>query len=246
VNEYDRIADFYDCEHAHFDEDIQFFLRALPPGPVLEVGSGTGRVAGNLARSGCQVHGIEPSGAMLERARQQFKNSANLTFSLGSLSDLPEDGTYASVILSLNTLWHLTDMQDQVAALTNLKRVMAPGALLLVDLTNPLSMADRGADGQVRERFRGRCGDGLLVVQSAAWDDMGSQLLELELTYDCITGSGAVTRTPASLLLRYLYRSELELMLQLAGFRLREVFGSYLMEPFTADSENILAVAALP
>lgn len=243
MNEYDAIAAFYDCEHAHFEDDIQFYLHALPPGTVLEVGSGTGRVAGKLAAAGYQVHGIEPSESMLVWARERFNDTPNPTFALGSLSDLPGGRRFASAILSLNTLWHITDARSQVAALRNLRRTMAPGAMLLLDVTNPLSMADRGANGQVRERFRGPCGDALLVIQSAAWDDQASQLLHLDLTYDCVSSSGAVTRTPSSLLLRYLYRSEVELMLELAGFQLREIFGSYEMGAFTADSDNILAVA---
>lgn len=244
VDPYRRIAEFYDCEHADFQDDIQFYLRALPEGPVLDVGTGTGRVASSLADAGYTVHGIDPSPSMLERAHERAGESGNPHFASGSLSDLPVDSHFSSVVLSLNTLWHVTEQWDQIAALRNVGRVLEPRGLVFIDLTNPLAMADRGANGQIRERFRGPCSDSLLIVQSAAWDDQSTQLLHLELTYDCVSSSGSVQRTPASLVLRYLYRSEIELMLRLAGLRLHEVFGSYDMDPFDGAGENMLVVAS--
>jgi SAM-dependent methyltransferase len=244
VDPYQRIAAFYDCEHADFGDDIQFYLNSLPPGPVLEAGAGTGRVAGPLAGAGFQVHGIDPSPAMLQRARQRYGRLRNVSFGSGSLLDLPHDRRFASAVLTLNTLWHLTDQREQVAALVGLRRVLEPDGLLLTDLTNPLAMADRGAGGQVRERFRGPCSDSLLIIQSAAWDDQAAQLLHLELIYDCVSPTGSVARTPATLVLRYLYLAEFALMLQLAGFQMRDVFGSYDLLPFEVDSDNILVVAA--
>jgi SAM-dependent methyltransferase len=243
MDPYERIAEFYDCEHGDFEDDIHFYQQAVPEGEVLEVGVGTGRVAAALAARGRRVHGLDPSESMLRRAREQHVSRGSLRLERGSLPDLPDKHLYDAVILSLNTLWHVTDMAAQVQSLRAAGLALQPGGLLLVDLTNPLAMADRGAQGEVRERFRGPCGTSLLIAQSAAWDDQAEQTLRLELSYDCLAADGSVTRTAASLLLRYLYRSELELMLQLAGLEVRQVFGSYDMDPFDATSTNILTVA---
>jgi SAM-dependent methyltransferase len=244
MDSYERIAPFYDCEHQAFTEDIDFFVNALPEGPVLEIGSGTGRVAAALAAAGYRVTGIDPSSSMLERARQSYSGRPNLTFVQGSLPGLTFPSGFRSAILSLNTLWHLGEQRLQVKALRDARESLDSEGLLFVDLTNPLSMADRGADGTVRQRFRGPCENSLLTVSSAAWDDEAAQILRLELTYDRLEPAGAVARTTASLTLRYIYRAELELMLELAGFRVRDVFGSYEMDPYTQQSENILAVAS--
>ncbi|HSE45704.1 MAG TPA: class I SAM-dependent methyltransferase, partial [Gemmatimonadales bacterium] len=49
--------------------------------PVLEVGTGTGRIALALAREGHEATGIDPSAAMLAVARQKAENDAlDVTF----------------------------------------------------------------------------------------------------------------------------------------------------------------------
>lgn len=246
MDPYERIAALYDCEHADFDDDIRFYLHALQPGPVLEIGTGTGRVARAIAEAGHRVRALDPSEAMLRRARAGAGGRTNLVLAFGALPNLEVDEEFSNVIVSLNTLWHLADAGEQLQALRAIYRALPVGGLLLLDLTNPLSLADRGADGQVRERYRGPCGGSTLIVQSAAWDDEAGQILSLHLTFDCVSDDGTINRTPAALRLRYLYRSELELMLAASGLHLRAVFGSYDMEPYEASSPNLLVVASRP
>jgi SAM-dependent methyltransferase len=246
VDPYQRVAAFYDCEHADFDDDIGFYLHALQPGTVLEIGTGTGRIARAVAGGGYQVRAIDPSEAMLSRARAGGSPQTNLVFAPGGLPQLELDEEFDNIILSLNTLWHVDTATGQLQALRAVQRALVPGGLLFLDLTNPLSMADRGADGQIRERFRGSCEAMTLVVQSAAWDDEAHQMLSLHLTFDRLSGDGGIERTLTELSLRYLYRSELELMLAAAGLHLRAVFGSYDMEPYQTGSTNLLVVATRP
>src|SRR6185503_3927710 len=69
---WDEYAPFYDWENARTlgRRDVGFWRRfaAKAGGPVLELGSGTGRVTVPLARAGANVVGIDRSAAMLERA----------------------------------------------------------------------------------------------------------------------------------------------------------------------------------
>ena len=62
---YAALARFYDLDHADFDADLDFWrnLAKIVDGPVLEIGSGTGRVLFPLARSGVEVVEVEPGGA---------------------------------------------------------------------------------------------------------------------------------------------------------------------------------------
>jgi SAM-dependent methyltransferase len=245
MDPYERIANLYDCEHADFNDDIRFYLHAIRPGSVLEIGTGTGRIARALGEAEYQVLALDPSDAMLARARALAGPTSRITFRRGALPALDLRGQFDNVILSLNTLWHLPDQTAQLAAMRAVRDALAPGGLAFLDLTNPLSMADRGADGQVRERYRGRCGGTTLLVQSAAWDNEADQILELHLTFDCLSDDGAVERTLTELTLRYLYRSELVLMAAAADLQIRAVFGSYDLSPYAADSSNLIVVAGL-
>ena len=42
---------------------------------------------------------------------------------------------------------------------------------------------------------------------------------------------------------RYIQRAELELMLELAGFKSWEIYGSYDLDPFTDHSDRLLVAA---
>ena len=51
------------------EETVAFLSELAGPGPVLELGIGTGRVALPLAQRGYEVRGIDTSGAMVEQLR---------------------------------------------------------------------------------------------------------------------------------------------------------------------------------
>jgi SAM-dependent methyltransferase len=245
MDPYGPIAEYYDLEHAELLEDIQLYLNLVVAGPVLEMGAGTGRIAEALARAGHEVWAVDRSDAMLERAKKRADDVPKLHLvqaNSGELSPADLPLSFRVAILSLNFLWHLPGWEDQVAALREVHRHVVRSALVVVDLTNPLSMSDRGADGEVRRRFEAPYKTGTLVGSSAAWDDAAEQRLRLHLTYDEIDGDGLVHRSSTNLSLKYIYRAELELMLQTAGFQLEILYGSYDLEPYGAGSPNLIAV----
>src|SRR3954470_11060663 len=69
---WDTYAPFYDWENARTlgRRDVPFWRRVAlgAPGPVLELGCGTGRISLPLARAGVHLVGIDRSEAMLARA----------------------------------------------------------------------------------------------------------------------------------------------------------------------------------
>jgi SAM-dependent methyltransferase len=243
MDQYEAIAAFYDAEHAGFHDDIDFYLQVLPIGSVLEVGVGTGRVAQPLARAGFEVWGVDPSAAMLDQARLKLEGIANVQLVHGPIETLNVDQRFDSAIMPLNTIWHFLSQDAQIAALRAVRRHLAPNGLLVLDLSNPLTMADRGANGSVRERFSAVVDEGSVTGYSAAWDDEAEQRLTLSLVYDRITSESHVLRSRAQLELRYILRPELELLLRVSGFQLRQCYGSYDLEPFSATAPSLIAVA---
>lgn len=243
MDPYRAIAALYDCEHDAFYDDIDFYLEQVSDGPILEVGCGTGRVALALLRSGLEVWGVDPSAAMLDRARIRLAEFAKIHLVCGTVSHLPPGTLFKAAIVPLNTLWHLPDNTAQVTLLQEVCSRLCPAGLLLVDLSNPLALVEHGAQGECRERFNGPCADRYLRILSAAWDNEADQRLSLSLTYDMTDASGSVSRTHANFTFRYLYRYELELVLDKAGFWPEAIFGSYDGQPYRTDSTNIIAVA---
>ncbi|MFN3337910.1 MAG: hypothetical protein ACK42I_10490, partial [Thermomicrobium sp.] len=55
--------------------------------------------------------------------------------------------------------------------------------------------------------------------------------------------TGQVTRQLARYTLRYVHRFELELLLELTGFTIEAIYGSYELEPLSDESPQMLVVA---
>jgi SAM-dependent methyltransferase len=247
MNEYDEIASYYDCEHSAFHDDIDLYLNLIHEGPVLEIGSGTGRIMERLANAGLEVWGIEPSGGMLAKARERLRGRENAHLVQSTAADVALSHKSAAALLPVNTLWHATEPEGQLEMLWSAHRHLRPGGMIVIDLANPHSMADRGASGELRQAFQGACQGSTLTRTTAAWDDPGEQILELSLTYEVNARDGSVSRTVARLRLRYLYRPEAELLLRQAGFGLRQTYGSYDLDRYTTDSPRIILIGeALP
>ena len=75
-DEYRSSADFYDyipVYEGRNDIDYYVDLAEKIGGPVLELGCGTGRVLVPVARTGCEITGLDPSPAMLDICRKRLK-----------------------------------------------------------------------------------------------------------------------------------------------------------------------------
>jgi len=107
-----------------------FRREVVPParGRVLEVGVGSGL---NLPLYGHAVDallGLDPSSRLLSMARRRVRpGGAPLRLLQASATDLPlADGSVDTVILT----WTLCSIPDPVAALREMRRVLAPGGAL--------------------------------------------------------------------------------------------------------------------
>lgn len=243
MDSYETIAEYYDYEHGGFHEDIDFYRSLIDDGPVLEVGAGTGRIVESLAQAGIEIWGVEPSAAMLAKAKERLEATPLVRLVHSSVLDIDLGKQFSAVIMSLNTLWHLPDLASQLGAVEVAARHLLPGGLFIVDVSNPLTLADRGGCGEVRQRFRVATDEGWLTGFSAAWDDEVQQVLRIQLTYDQTTGAGLSRHAYAQLVLRYTYRFELELLLRSAGLDVRHEYGSYDLEPYTSSSPNLIVLA---
>ncbi|HLJ69351.1 MAG TPA: class I SAM-dependent methyltransferase [Chloroflexota bacterium] len=243
MDPYAGIVDEYEWEHEAFQEDVELYCNLLASGPVLEIGSGTGRITQALAAAGFEVWGVDPSAAMIGRARMRLEGLPQAHLVEASVLDLAIDRQFAAAIFPLNTLWHLTEYETQLRALQTVRRLLQERAVLLVDVSNPLTLADRGANGEVRRRFRRQASGTVLTGFSSAFDDEARQVLTLHVWYDRLASNGALQRSETVLDLRYLYRFELEGLLRLAGFETEHAYGSYDLEPYSGDSSNIIVMA---
>jgi len=96
-----------------------------PPGPVLDVGAGTGALVDALARTGRDATGLE-RGADSDRA--DFRDE--------SLDEVAGDGTWAAIVL-----WHaLEHLPEPGDAIHQAARLLRPGGVIAIAVPNSSSL----------------------------------------------------------------------------------------------------------
>src|SRR6266487_916190 len=202
-------------------------------GRALELGSGTGRIALPLALRGVPVHGIDLSKAMVARLRAK-PGGEDIGVTIGDFSTITVDGSFSLVYLVFNTINNLTSQAAQVACFRNAATHLEPGGCFVIEVDVP--QLQRLPPGETIHAFH---------VSETRWGfdeyDVATQAMtshQLEFV------DGRVERV--SVPFRYAWPSELDLMAQLAGMRLRERWGGGKREPFTSDSRKHVSVWEKP
>jgi len=233
-------------------DDIGFYrlLAAQLGDPVLEIACGTGRIAIPLARRGHRVTGIDVAPAMLDGLRRRLAAEPVDVASRIAVDrqdvqtlDLPVRD-YTLAIWAFNGLMLVPDFDAQVEALARVRDHLAPGGRLALDVFNPLMMP-LGAQVLPEASFariNRHTGNPYTKFALAAPMDAG-QVQYIHGWYDEILPGGAVKRTPFAFHWRMIFRYELEMMMEKAGFRVERLDGGFQGEPFQTTSPKMVVVA---
>jgi ubiquinone/menaquinone biosynthesis C-methylase UbiE len=242
---YEKLARFYDLEHADLTADVVFYLyfARQAGGPVLEVGCGTGRLLLPLVEAGVDVTGLDCSPAMLTVAHSKLGERASLIE--GDMRTLALPGRYALIIISINTFLHLQTTVDQFAALTNLARHLAPDGKLIIDLPAGDELARQDPDGRLtlEQSFLDPQTGHQIIKFVASRIDWFTQRQEVTYVYDEVSEDETVHRTVVPMTLRHVFRYELELLLEKAGYSLTALYSDYDLSLYGDGGPRMIAVA---
>ena len=231
----DRIADVYDAHVADLGLDTEGAVETLASlagdGPVLELAIGTGRLALPLTERGLEVHGIDASEAMVAKLREK-PGGDTITVTMGDFADVAVDVDYSLIFVVFNTFFGLPSQEHQVRCFANAATHLTEGGLFLLEVFLPdLGRFDRGQRTQVTRV------DPDQVFLDASRHDPVTQVIESD--HVVITEAGTKLY-PVNL--RYAFPGELDLMARLAGLELKDRWGDWNREPFTASSPRHVSV----
>jgi SAM-dependent methyltransferase len=245
LTEYDPLADLYDLEYVH-DYDVPFWLdlAGRENGPVVEWGAGTGRIAVPLAAAGHDVTAVEPSKAMVERG---WKKEGDVRWVVGDMRTTTLDRRYGLAVCGFNSFLCLLTPEDALAFLRNAREHLEPGGLLSLEVSafSAEELAEESGGPSLRHDLSRDLPDGGRLDRfSLSRYDATTRLMEMRLFYELYDASGAHRSSrPHDLAIRITDRDELLPMLRLAGFDVEAVYGGFDAQPFTPESDHLIALA---
>lgn len=229
------IAARYDESEAEmFDVDVvepvvQVLVELAGEGRALELGIGTGRIALPLARRGVPVHGIELSNAMAARLRSK-PGGEDIAVTIGDFASTTVGGSFSVAYLVFNTIMNLTTQEAQVACFRNVASHLTPGGCFVIETSVP--DLQRLPAGETIRPFH---------ISETRWGfDEYDVVRQGLISHHLELVDGALRR--ASVPFRYVWPSELDLMAQLAGMRLRARWSDWKREPFTSLSRKHISI----
>ena len=236
---WDEYAPFYDWENARTlgRRDVGFWRRfaAKADGPVLELGSGTGRVTVPLAQAGIDIVGIDRSEQMLARVRVE-----RLRLVRGDIRRLPfRAGSFSAVIAPYGVLQSLIRARDLTAALQSVARVLPRGGEFGLDLVPDVKNWDEYTN---QRRFHGRAGAAMLTLYESVRRDRRRGLTTFEERYVVERGR-QVREHRFDLVFRTLTMPAMTRLLRRAGFDIEATLGDYRQGPWRAHADVWIILA---
>lgn len=229
---------------------LEEVLRDAPSNQILDLGSGTGEHARFLADKGFDVLGVDASPAMLEKARATTSGT-NPQFAEGDMRDVTRvagERRFGGVLCVGNALPHLTGEDDVKQMAANLRKVLLPGAPVVIQILN-------------YERYETKKERSLPLAFLPDKENPDSTIVFLRAME--FHGERRVTFMPTILTMRPDREPPMELVasqrveirgwrgsdlveaFRAAGFPSTELFGSYQKAPFdAAESRDVIFVAS--
>lgn len=228
-------ARLYAAVHRGTQGDRDFYRRlAESRARVLELGSGFGRIAVEMAKAGASVVGVdrEPAFLKLARAAAGTAEVADRTqfweLDFKDLGQL-EDASFDLVTLPHTTLYCVLTQEEQLQLLQQAYRVLRRGGLLAFDAyfadafhdgSDPSDIPDDEEHPIVEVTDRGRV---LTVSERSTWDKP-TQRIDSTFVYRDASGNEVYAHTIPQ---RYLLSSEAQTLLQTAGFQEVNIASDY-------------------
>lgn len=131
--EADRLSTWGQLEFMRTMDVLHRYLPE-PPATVADVGGGPGAYAWPLAGEGYTVHLLDPMGLHIEQAQaapSAFGDAELASAEVGDARQLPWPDEAMDVALLLGPLYHLTEIEDRLGALSEARRILRPGGLLV-------------------------------------------------------------------------------------------------------------------
>jgi ubiquinone/menaquinone biosynthesis C-methylase UbiE len=237
----------YDLEYGWTTADLPFYaaLADAADGPVLDIATGTGRIALALAAQGHEVTAVDISDAMIEYA-QTKPGAQDVTWVTQDISSFKPKQKFALAIVGGNAFGQFLSNADRSAALSALYRALRPGATLAIALRFPQAsdLARRGDVVEAWHTYLDAEGREVLVSGTSHYDPV-AQVMH-HTTYRTFAFDGTPAAPTCVVAVRQHFPAELEAALTTARFEVVGQYADFWETPLHADATHMVIVARKP
>lgn len=236
---YDGIADFYEkwCSGDEaYQQSFDFYTAFLQtqPGPFLELGIGTGRIALDLiSRIDCQVVGIDTSKKMLDRCHKDYLELQRNGKAVGILflvhdcmENLKAERKFQTVYLPFRTVGHILSDITLRKLFESVYRSLLPGGLFLLD-------------HYIFHRFWAEAHDAVDIPMFEDADEVITDYYRYDFSngrMDCsVKRNGILAQT---FRFRWIEVETIRKLAELSGFTVEKLYGDFDGSAWNADSPN--------
>lgn len=245
LDAYDELAPVYDCwlsgdGAAGPCKAFYLALLAGEPGPVLELGVGTGRIARALEAAGTTCVGIDRSLPMLRQAQE----CGTERLVRASFAALPFRSCFATVIFPMRTTGHLLTLEERLEMLREVHSALVPGGRFVFDhyIHDP-HWAATNHDRPILMYAGPFEGSTSLFVWDRYDFDSAHQRLQCSVTVEQISVEGRLLSTHTTTFdFGWLRPEQVIEEAHQAGFIVEALFGDFDGRALAADSEQLIAV----
>lgn len=241
---YDQFADIYDIDMGCNigDADIPFYMEyAKRFFPVVELGCGTGRVMKPILDEGIPVAGIDSSERMLEKTLEKLGHcKGTYELVLADLADFRLKRRFMLAICAFSTYSKLLSRLKQRSFLDTVFSHLSPGGIFIIDMFVNRSDLKEGEfilDYKDRWCSNKRC---WITRRKRLWNNVMPQVNKIELEYNIRYEDGKTEAIVLEDYTRYSNKTELESLLEDAGFVIVNIFSDYEKRPFKSECEKMI------
>jgi SAM-dependent methyltransferase len=239
--EYDGYAEAYDLGIGARSIDLDFYVdearrAAGEGGELIELGTGTGRVAERLVQAGFRVIGVDFSARMLARAAERVGRLGDRYRTVRADVRALDLGVRVPLVIApFGMLAHLLTDADRQATLRAVFAHLAPGGTFVFDdLPAWIHPSDGARLEVIREEHDAATGRTVRLSTSSI--DIAGEPLTLSYHFiDWLDGARLVRRAVARLVFRNSALDDDLAWLAAAGFERLELLGGFDGRPFLRD-----------
>lgn len=241
----------YDLVDELSDFDDYAFYRLLiesNPGPILDLGCGTGRILVPLAEEGLDVVGLDASAEMLAICREKLgSEKRNVPLVQGDIRQFDLNERFSTILIPGFSIQLLLEADDLDACLKACLGHLKPGGQVIIPTYLPWEMLESGLDRMPLEMHREGETDenGQRFVAWQGWElNRIEQRLTLKNRFQHLDSSDTVlVEEDREMTIHWHLAYEMQSRLGRIGFPEIDLYGDFQTNKSAENSESIIYVA---